>query len=112
MKLPDADLLVGQREKITEYLLNAAHPDNGGKAAFFVAIGFSSNDWETFAAALRKLAETGEVIKTVETFHGLKYIVEGTIETPAGKRPTVRTVWITDRGLDGARLVTAYPQRQ
>ncbi|HWH91799.1 MAG TPA: hypothetical protein VNV64_08385 [Candidatus Binatia bacterium] len=40
MKLPNADAAVVAQEKIRDYLLNAAHPDNGGKAAFFVALGF------------------------------------------------------------------------
>ena len=35
VKLPNIVLAVVEREKITEYLLNPAHPDNGGKAAFF-----------------------------------------------------------------------------
>ena len=34
MKLPNAHLAIVQQEKVKEYLLNPAHPDNGGKAAF------------------------------------------------------------------------------
>jgi len=37
MRLPNAHFAVVDREKITEYLLNSEHPDNGGKAAFFIA---------------------------------------------------------------------------
>jgi hypothetical protein len=40
MKLPNAENAVVERGKITEHLLNAAHPENGGKAAFFEALGF------------------------------------------------------------------------
>ena len=32
MKLPNAENAVVEREKIADYLLNPAHPDNGGKA--------------------------------------------------------------------------------
>jgi hypothetical protein len=32
MKLPNADKAIIDREKIADYLLNPAHPDNGGKA--------------------------------------------------------------------------------
>jgi len=42
MKLPNAERAVVDREKIEEYVLNAAHPDNGGKAAFFLALGFTA----------------------------------------------------------------------
>lgn len=70
MKLPSAHLAVVDREKITDYLLNAAHPDNGGKAAFFQGIGFASADWETFAVALRARAAKGDVSKSVESNTG------------------------------------------
>ncbi|MEJ7712567.1 MAG: DUF6883 domain-containing protein [Pyrinomonadaceae bacterium] len=36
MMLPNAHLALVERGKITEYLLNPAHPDNGGKAPFFI----------------------------------------------------------------------------
>ena len=44
MKLPNAHLAVVERAKIVEYLLNPAHPDNGGKAPFFMALGFRPDD--------------------------------------------------------------------
>jgi hypothetical protein len=44
MKLPHADLVIIEQAKIVDYLLNPAHPDNGGKAAFFLAMGFSRED--------------------------------------------------------------------
>jgi hypothetical protein len=109
VKLPNAHLAIVEREKITEYLLNDAHPDNGGKALFFVALGFSQEESQTLANALLKLAQETEVAITVETSHGIKYIVDGALITPSGKSPTVRTVWIVDKGSENARLVTAYP---
>ncbi len=112
MKLPSAHLAVVEPEKITAYLLNPAHPDNGGKAAFFHAQGFSRNDWQTLAAALRTHAARGDVTEAVESSHGRKYILDARIETPSGKTPLVRTVWIVDRGLEAPRLVTAYPREE
>jgi hypothetical protein len=112
VKLPNAALAIVEREKITEYLLSPAHPDNGGTAAFFQTQGFSRDDWEVLAAAFRKQAETADVAEAVESSHGQKYILEGGMETPSGKMPRVRTVWIVDRGLDAPRLVTAYPREE
>jgi hypothetical protein len=43
----------------------------------------------------------------METVHGKKYIIEDTIETPSGKSPVVRTVWIIDRGEDARDLSLA-----
>ena len=109
MKLPNAHLAVVKREKIVEYLLNPAHPDNGGKASFFMALGFRLDDWETFAATLRRMALAFPVSQNMETVHGKKYIIDGVLETPVGKSPVVRAVWIIDRGEEHPRLVTAYP---
>lgn len=112
MHLPNAQLAHVDREKICEYLLNAAHPDNGGKARFFLAMGFDSDGWQVLANALRKLAGTGTVVKSMESAHGRKYILDGQIETPRGMRPAVRTIWIVDMGKNAPRLVTAYPQEE
>ena len=62
-----------------------------------------------FAAALRQLALNSAVSQNMETVHGKKYIIDGTVDTPIGKSPVVRTVWIIDKGEDAPRLVTAYP---
>jgi len=112
MTMPNAHLAIGEQEKIAGYLLNPAHPDNGGKAAFFLSLGFRSADWQALAAALCKLAATDTVIKNVASPHGCKYVLDGRMETPCGKRPVVRTVWIVDDGLPAPRLVTAYPHEE
>ena len=79
MKLPNASLALVERTKITEYLLNREHPDNGGKADFFIALGFRADDWETMAATLRILAMDSPVTLSMESTHGKKYIVDGAI---------------------------------
>jgi hypothetical protein len=112
MKLPNAHLAIVDREKVTKYLLNPAHPDNGGKAAFFTALGFEPGAWPVFAQALRGLAETGIVKKTVDSVHGRKYIVDGQIEPALGTPRAVRSVWIVDRGSQAPRVVTAYPHEE
>ena len=112
MKLPNAELAFVERQKIVEYLLNREHPDNGGKADFFIDLGFSAEAWETLAQALQRLAVSFPVTRSMESSHGKKYIVEGEIESPIGKPATVRTVWIVDNGETIARLVTAYPHEE
>src|ERR1035441_8224437 len=63
MKLPNAHLAEAEQGKICGYLLNAAHPDNGGKAAFFAGLGFQAENWRALATALRELdeAEQGKI---------------------------------------------------
>jgi len=110
MKLPNADRAVVTREKIADYLLNPAHPDNGGKADFFTQLGFHCERWEVMAAALTKLAVESEVMIASESPHGKKYVIVGWMQTPGGKSPLVQTIWIVDKNQDTARLVTAYPR--
>ena len=98
-------------EKITDYLLNSAHPDNGGNADFFTQLGFGRERWETLAAALKALVVSSEVMFVSESPHGKKYVIVGRIQTPGGKSPLVQTIWIVDKNRDAARLVTAYPRK-
>jgi Domain of unknown function (DUF6883) len=112
MKLPNAHLALAEQSKIIEYLLNPAHPDNGGKALFFQSLGFRPEEWQVLADAFRKLAQTGEVSKSMESPHGCKYILDGYIETPSGRTSMVRMIWIVDRGANTPRLVTAYPHSE
>jgi hypothetical protein len=112
MKLPNASQAVVEREKVTDYLLNASHPDNGGKAEFFERFGFRLDDWKALADALLKLAREAEVAGTSNSAHGLKFVIVGRLETPSGRPATVRSIWIVDTGTEAARLVTAYPARE
>ena len=113
MKLPNADLAVVDRTKVLDYLLNEAHPDNGGKARFFGLLGYSREAPERLMEALRDVAERGEVVSSAESAHGQKYVVDGRLSghTQESRQWSIRTVWIIDRGEDAPRLVTAYPGR-
>ena len=87
MKLPNGKLALIEEQKVTKYLLNKQHPDNGGKADFFFDLGFSIKAWEILAQAIRLVAINFPVTRSMESSHGKKYIVEGQIETPSGKTP-------------------------
>jgi hypothetical protein len=112
MKLPNADKAVVEREKIVDYLLDSAHPDNGGKAQFLERLGFRRSEWKILADAFLTLARKAEVTHSTKSPHGQIYVIVGRIESPDGKAASVQTVWIVDKGLDVARLVTAYPRKE
>lgn len=114
MKLPNAHLAIVDRSKVLDYLLNEAHPDNGGKARFFGLLGYSREDPERLMQALREVAEHGEVASSAESAHGQKYVVDGRLSghTQESRQRSIRTVWIIDRGQDAPRLVTAYPGKE
>jgi hypothetical protein len=102
--LPNAYKARVDREKIIEYLLCESHPDGRAKAAFFVRLGFSAEQWEILAESLQKHGVMNPVVKTVRSEYGTSYCVEGPIETPGGMRPNLRTVWIIEEGVSEPRL--------
>jgi hypothetical protein len=112
MILPNVETAEVSEEKIAGYLLNLQHPDGAGKVRFFLAMGFVRDDWRVLACALRELAARTPIAHQVESRHGVKYVIEGRLETPSGRTPIVRTVWIVDAGAQTPRLVTAYPQEE
>jgi hypothetical protein len=109
MKLPNASVVKVEREKITEYLLNAEHRYGASKARFFARFGFNLATWETLALALREHGRQYEVSEVTETIFGPRYEVEGELRTPDGRTPMVRSVWQLDHGMVAPRLITAYP---
>jgi hypothetical protein len=109
VSLPNSDRAIVEEHKIRQYLLNPAHPDNGGKATFFADVGFTADGWGVLADSLRAMARNAPVSSRADSVHGEKFVLEGEIPTPSGKTPRVRSVWIVDRGSDAPRLVTAYP---
>ncbi|MGH7256739.1 MAG: DUF6883 domain-containing protein, partial [Nitrospiraceae bacterium] len=83
-----------------------------GKAGFFTSMGFQRDAWEVLAEALRQVAQSAPVTKSMTSLHGQKYIVDGVLIAPSGQVPLIRTVWVVDAGRDTPRLVTAYPREQ
>ena len=109
MKLPNAEQAQVDREKITEYLLSLTHPDGAAKARFFMQLGFRREDWGSFSEALRRHGGSCPVVKTMDSGYGTRYTIEGKLETPDGRNPWVRTVWLIEKGKRRPRLITAYP---
>jgi hypothetical protein len=98
MKLPNADNIVVEREKIVDYLLNPAHRYGASKARFFSRVGFRAEKWEQLAQALRRHGQSHEVKRARETGFGPRYEVEGELHAPDGRSPRLRSVWQLDHG--------------
>jgi hypothetical protein len=105
--LPRAEDAQIDRQKVIGYLLNAAR--SRGKAAFFQHFGFAAAEWEVLANALRRHGSTHSLASSVESPWGIRYSVDGPLETPSGRTPQVRSVWIVEKGMDIPRLITAHP---
>ncbi|MBI1864487.1 MAG: hypothetical protein HYR98_01920 [Nitrospirae bacterium] len=112
MKLPNAGNAVVPAEKMIGYLLSFSHPDGRGKARFFGRFGFSAEDWQVLASALLAHAANNEVARIEKSPFGNRYVVEGIMEAPDGRRPLVRSVWFIEDGDRTPRFVTAYPLQE
>ena len=109
MKLSRAEEAVVPPEKIENYLLNPGHPIGGSKAGFFRQFGFSREQWMHLARALHQHAQVNAVASSVSDADGTTYLVEGPLQTPSGRRPRLRTVWLVETGKLAPRFITAYP---
>ena len=95
-------------EKVTSYLLNVTHPTGAGKAFFLLQFGFVPSEWQLLSNALKILVVKNEVIETIITKFGTKYIVDGVLQSPDDRNPKVRTVWFIKKN-NLPKFVTAYP---
>lgn len=110
-RLPSAEAAIVADTKITRYLLNPDHREGGPKARFFLAFGFNRENPALLAEALRQHPLDHPLVDTRLEPFGAIHIVDCSIRTPDQRNPCVRTIWITEDGSPGPRLVTAYPAR-
>ena len=94
--------------EILDYLLNPFHPSGRIKARFFLSFGFSKESWQELMISLKNQAKTGRIKNTEESDFGMKYIIEGSMDSPDGRNPEIITVWIIEKGGNIPRLITAY----
>ena len=109
MKIPNAEAAYVERSKLTEYLLSATHPVGRSKAVFFRTLGFADESVGGLEQGLVAIAKTKEVVDAERSEYGMKYTIDGPMDTPGGRVVRVRTVWIIGHGEERPRFITAYP---
>jgi hypothetical protein len=107
--VPNCDRAEVALNKVTQYILNPAHPDGAPKAAFFMAFGFRPSEADALAAALLAHVQENPVGEITVVAFGVIYGVDAPLICPDGRAPMVRSVWIIEPPADHPRLVTAYP---
>ena len=110
MRIPNADRAVIDPVKLHGYLLSRSHPIGRFKAAFFHALGYSSEGWRQLEADLRDQHLSQEVTLEAQTPYGRKYSIRGTLIGPSGSSANVVRVWVLRMGEEIPRFVTAYPE--
>jgi len=109
MKLPNWENAYIPPPKLNAYLLSETHSVGKSKARFLRAAGFDETNAGVLEQSLLAIARSEDVKEVVSSPHGIKYIIEGALQTPTGSLVQARTVWIIDTGQDRPRFVTAYP---
>lgn len=107
MLLPSYFIIEISQQKLTEYLRNAAHPDGGSKAVFFLKNGFE--DPNGLRKALESMIKNHPVRKEIKTAYGTKFVVDGHLISPTKRQLFIRTVWIVLAKQPVCTFVTAYP---
>ena len=110
MNLPNLERAYIPSAKLYDYLLSASHSVGKSKARFLNEFGFNESNVGLLKSGLLSIAYTEKVVEVVETPFGAKYIVDGSLLTPAGITINIRTVWIIEKGENAPRFVTAHPR--
>ncbi len=74
-----------------------------------MSLGYTLDNWELFAADLKKHAIDAEITQISSTKFGLKFILDGSLETPKGNLAFIRLIWVVNKLDNFPILVTAYP---
>ena len=109
MPIPEAESAFVPPEKLSDYLLDLAHPVGGAKARWFLSLGYQTDEPARLARDLLGVVRLSSDFEQEESRFGVKYIVRGQLETPNGGIASVVTVWIAGIAESKPRLVTAYP---
>jgi hypothetical protein len=112
VRLPNHEQANVAREKLLEYLLVLEHSVGGSKAAFLARFGFTRKNWVALQEALLQQARVNEVTDSRTTIHGQYFEIVGRLSTLDGRNPTIRSVWLIDRGSNSPRLITIVPLRR
>lgn len=112
MKLPNSNKAIIKEEKIKDYLLSKFHPIGRYKANLFEAFGFTQDNFDLFKNTLLKIIEENEVKSIIETDYGIKYLIEGVINTPNIRELNLVSIWFIEKGEQISYFITAYPKRR
>jgi hypothetical protein len=107
--LPNAEHAILEPSRVRDYLLSAAHPVGRFKAAVFIALGYSQEDWQVPAHDILALATTGVAHDGQLSEFGKKYEVSGKLIGPNGRTATFTTVWMVKQEESMPRFITAFP---
>ncbi|MBI3354030.1 MAG: hypothetical protein HY034_03975 [Nitrospirae bacterium] len=109
MKLENREYAYIPLAKLLDYLLSETHPVGKSKAKYLRSLGFNEINVNLLKEGLLAIARSEDVKEAISSSHGVKYVIDGTLQTPSGAFIRVRTIWVIDKDMERPRFVTAYP---
>jgi hypothetical protein len=109
MELPNKSRAHVPLEKIVDYLLSETHAAGKSKARYFRSYGFNDENATSLMQGLLTISQNAEVESSEKSLFGMKYVLDGELESPSGVMIRVRTIWIIENDTEVPRFVTAYP---
>jgi hypothetical protein len=109
MEFPNRENAYIPLSKLKDYLLSETHLVGKSKAKFLRSAGFNEMNIDMLIQGLISIAHSGDIKEVLSSTHGVKYVIDGLLRTPAGGSIEMRTIWITDKGQVRPCFVTAYP---
>jgi hypothetical protein len=110
LQIPNAERAVIEPAKLQAYLLSRDHAIGRFKAAFFLALGYSPENWRQLEQDLRSQHLSQGATTEEQTPYGHKCAICATLVGPSGGSAEVVSVWVVRTGEQFPRFVTAYPE--
>ncbi|MGH7044390.1 MAG: DUF6883 domain-containing protein [Acetobacteraceae bacterium] len=108
--LPNSGQAMVADAKARDFLLQASHPDNKGRAQFLASFGFVPELWISLREALSEHPVRNQVVRVEATSFGTKYTVQCALVSPDRRNPCVSTLWIINNGERVPSFVTMLPR--
>ena len=108
-QLPNVGNAILDDAKITRYLLNDLHPQNQGKAGFFMSFGFMLSNWQELKSCFLDHPHNNPVVGQTTFQYGEMYEVVCSLISPDGRNPCVRSFWAIEPPSAAPKFITAYP---
>ena len=106
------DKTVDFAEIIVVRALNDVHPQNQGKARFFMLFGFTLANWQELRKALLDHPHNNAVVNQTTFRYGEIYEIGCSIASPDGRNPCVRSFWAIEPPSTDPKFITAYAAPQ
>jgi hypothetical protein len=109
LKLPNNHRAEVNLQKLLDYLLSETHPVGKSKAKYLRSFGFNNANVELLKQGLITIAQAEDVKEAISSPHGVKYVIDGPLQTPVRTFIKLRTIWIIEKGEEVPHFITAYP---